>query len=97
MYRLVGLLTEARLVGLLAAARGVCMQVQSSVLGGASPVDGIASTFSDWAQAHRSSGGDFDERALQEGIRATTAAYSGGHSMSDAFEIGRHAYYATLG
>ena len=73
------------------------MQVQSSVLGGTSPAGEIASTFSDWAQAHRSSGGDFDERALEEGVRATTAAYRGGHSMSDAFEIGRHAYYAALG
>jgi hypothetical protein len=73
------------------------MQVERSVLGGTSPDDGIASTFSDWAQAHRSSGGDFNERALREGIRATSAAYSGGHSMSDAFEIGRHAYYSALG
>lgn len=72
------------------------MQVQSPFLGGSAPTDGIASTFSDWVQAHRSSGGDFNERALQEGIRATTAAYRGGHSLSDAFEIGRHAYYSAL-
>jgi hypothetical protein len=52
--------------------------------------------FSEWAQAHRSFGGDYEENALQEGIRATMAAYSGGHSLSDAFEIGRQTYYSTL-
>jgi hypothetical protein len=33
---------------------------------------------------------------LQEGIQATIAAYSGGHSLSDAFEIGRQTYYSAL-
>lgn len=73
------------------------MQVEIPMRGGPSPADGIASTFSEWAQTHRSSGGDFDERALQAGTMATIAAYSGGHSLSDAFEIGRHAYYSALG
>jgi hypothetical protein len=72
------------------------MQVESYLRSGSTPAQGIASTFSEWAQTHRSFGGDFDERALQEGIQATIAAYSGGHSLSDAFEIGRQTYYSAL-
>jgi hypothetical protein len=57
----------------------------------------IASTFSEWVQAHRAYGGDFDEAALTAGIQATTAAYHGGLTLSEAFEMGRQAYYSTLG
>jgi hypothetical protein len=72
------------------------MQVESSLRGASAPAQGIVSTFTEWANTHRSFGGDFDERALDAGIRATIAAYHGGHGMSDAFEIGRQAYYAAL-
>lgn len=63
---------------------------------GEMPAGGIASTFSDWVQAHRSYGGDFNETALRAGIQATVAAYSGGLAASEAFEMGRQAYYAAL-
>lgn len=72
------------------------MQVESALRDGSTPAGGIAQTFLQWAQAHRSYGGDYDEKALNEGIQATVAAYSGGHSLSDSFEIGRQAYYRTL-
>ena len=59
--------------------------------------DGIAATFSDWVQAHRAYGGDFNEPALRAGLQATLRAYHGGLSLNQAFEVGRQAYYASLG
>lgn len=59
--------------------------------------EGIAATFSDWVQAHRAYGGDFDESALHAGLQATSSAYRGGLSLSEAFEMGRQAYYSSLG
>lgn len=59
-------------------------------------VDPVAIAFSEWAQAHRSYGGDFNENALSAGIQATTAAYRRGLAASDAFEMGRQAFYAAL-
>jgi hypothetical protein len=58
--------------------------------------DGIAATFAKWVQAHRAYGGDFEEAALTAGTQATMAAYRGGLSMSDSFEMGRQAYYSAL-
>jgi hypothetical protein len=58
--------------------------------------DSIAATFSEWAAAHRSYGGDYDEGALSAGVQATHAAYLSGFSLNEAFEMGRQAYYASL-
>ena len=59
-------------------------------------LDPVAVTFSEWAQTHRSYGGEFNENALAAGIQATVAAYRRGLAASDAFEIGRQAFYAAL-
>jgi hypothetical protein len=63
---------------------------------GTGGTDGIAATFAEWAQTHRAYGGDFEESALTAGTQATMAAYRSGLSLSEAFEMGRQAYYSTL-
>ena len=73
------------------------MQLDSSRVRATPSDDGIATTFSDWAQAHRAYGGDFDEDALHAGIQATVAAYRRGLATTDAFETGRRAFYSALG
>jgi hypothetical protein len=72
------------------------MQLDGSDVTGLGAGEGIAATFAEWAQAHRSYGGDFNESALSAGVQATTAAYRGGLAMNDAFEMGRQAYYNAL-
>lgn len=75
---------------------GVGMQLDEGRTASAGVHEGIAATFSDWVDAHRAFGGDFNESAFRAGLQATLTAYRGGLSLSQAFELGRQAYYLSL-
>jgi hypothetical protein len=96
MCRLSHLLSGRRILSHVRQIRGGLAMQSNEGHGKGRGADGIAATFAEWAQAHRSYGGDFEDSALAAGTQATTAAYRAGLSLSDAFEMGRQAYYSAL-